>query len=64
MQFIQCTLNYISVNVPIDVLRMNPENISGTYITNYSNMCTNLKVILIVNLYPFRIIETSYSDIV
>ena len=27
-------------------------------------MCTDLKVVLIVNLYPFRIIETSYSDIV
>ena len=60
----QCTLNYISVNMPICALRMNLENISGTYVTNYSNMCTDLKVILIVNVYPFIIIETSYRDIV
>ena len=27
-------------------------------------MCTDLKVVLIVNLYPFKIMETSYGDIV
>ena len=55
---------HISVNMPIDALRMNLENFSGTCVTSCSYMCTDLKVILIVNLYPFRMIETSYSDII
>ena len=31
---------------------------------NYRYLYTDLIVILIVNLYPFRMIETSYSDII
>ena len=58
----QCALNYISVNMPIDALKMNLENIED--LPSYSYICTDLKVILIVNQNPFRMIETSYSDII
>ena len=50
--------------MPIDALMINLENITGTYLAIVIRKDTNLRAILIENLYPFRMIDTSYSDII